>query len=320
MKKYSNRLYTVLLLLILQFATVFSTSTAWAEGDWEKKASMSHARYGQGVERLGNLIYSVGGEDDSERGYTATVEAYDPASNQWLKKADLPQPGVHLKTAVYHELLYVIAGYEPLTGTPIPVQYYDPGKDQWTILPDVVLDIYEPAVTVWKGQVLISGGYHNSGVTLDTVFTFDPGTGKREKVAAMPAPRFGHTAAIVNDRLMIAGGAPNAYGAVRPMSSVISYDFTAQTWSTSASMATPRMHAASVVIGGQWFVLGGGRQEVLGDVYVPEVNGWSPVPASELGNRNQPGVISLGESSLVLIGGYRDVPLSAVESIAWPAR
>ncbi|WP_426449060.1 Kelch repeat-containing protein [Paenibacillus sp. S-38] len=281
---------------------------------------MSHARYGQGVERVGDLIYSVGGEDDSERGYTAAVEAYDPASNTWIKKADLPQPGVHLKTVVYNHFLYVIAGYDPLTGTPVPVQFYDPDKDQWTIVPDVVCDIYDPAVTVWNGRILVSGGYQASGTTLDTVFTFDPATGKRETVAVMPTPRFGHTAAVVNDSLMVAGGAPNAFGAVRPMSSVVSYDFASKTWSPQASMATPRMHPSSAVFGGQWFILGGGRQEVLGEVYNPGQNAWIPIPASDLGNRNQPGVTSLGDSSLVLIGGYRDTALATVESISWMVR
>ncbi|MCZ8519307.1 MULTISPECIES: kelch repeat-containing protein [Paenibacillus] len=276
---------------------------------------MSQARYGQGVERIGEFIYSVGGEDSSIAGYTAAVEAYDLTTNAWVKKADIPVPGVHLKTVSLNGLLYIIAGYEPRTGKPLPVQIYEPGTDQWTVLPEVVCDIYDPSVTVWDGKIVVAGGYHASGVTLDSVFTFDPNNGNREVIAKMPTPRFGHTAAVINHRLLIAGGAPSAYGAVKPTNEVLSYQFETQTWNTEAPLSTLRMHATSAVVQGKWVILGGAAQEVFGEVFSPGTNQWASIGTSELGNRNQPGVTPLGESAMMVIGGYRDVPLTAVEAI-----
>jgi N-acetylneuraminic acid mutarotase len=58
-------------------------------GKWERKADMTSARLGHAAAVVNNKIYVIGG---AKQGFVnlSIVEEYDPATDTWTKKADMP--------------------------------------------------------------------------------------------------------------------------------------------------------------------------------------------------------------------------------------
>ncbi len=65
------------------------------DGTWIAKAPIPTPRGGLAVGVVNGILYAVGGRVDHEDGrweYLPTVEAYDPSTNSWTRKAPMPTP------------------------------------------------------------------------------------------------------------------------------------------------------------------------------------------------------------------------------------
>ena len=62
----------------------------------------------------------------------STVEAYDPATDTWTKKADMPTAKGHSAIAVVGGIIYVIGGPGENREALSSVEAYDPATDTWT--------------------------------------------------------------------------------------------------------------------------------------------------------------------------------------------
>ena len=87
--------------------TLASGSTAWAT-----KASMHVPRASLGAAVVNGQIYAIGGVLDppSYVTCTGTNEKYDPASNQWTLKSDMPTPRASFAIASVEGKIYCIGG------------------------------------------------------------------------------------------------------------------------------------------------------------------------------------------------------------------
>ncbi len=59
----------------------------------------------------------------------STVEEYDPVTDRWTTKADMPTPRAFLGLEVAHGYVYALAGRVPSMAP--PVERYDPGTNTW---------------------------------------------------------------------------------------------------------------------------------------------------------------------------------------------
>jgi hypothetical protein len=77
---------------------------------------------------LDGRIYAFGGEE-----HPAGVDAYDPATDTWTMRADLPTPRVALCTAATDAgLVYAIGGSPSVPGDYFDVvESYGPALDTW---------------------------------------------------------------------------------------------------------------------------------------------------------------------------------------------
>ena len=72
------------------------------------------------------IIYAFGGRAAGNRPLS-TVEAYDPATDTWTKKADMPTPRDSLSTSAVNGFIYAIGGWSGLHRS--TVESYDTGVD-----------------------------------------------------------------------------------------------------------------------------------------------------------------------------------------------
>ncbi len=131
---------------------------------WAKKAEMPTPRFALSASVINGMIYVIGGmistfQMVTPEYATQAVEVYDPQTDTWTKKADLPAPRAGAAAAALNGKIYVFGGtdidYETATST---IFEYDPNSDTWTTRPDMPFNRLGLSASVINGKVYIIGG------------------------------------------------------------------------------------------------------------------------------------------------------------------
>ena len=89
-------------------------SVSFAQEDkWTTKADMPTPRYWFSTSVVDGKIYAIGGwggGTPQHRWYSA-VEEYDPETDTWTKKADMPTDRAYLSSSAVNGKIYAIGGY-----------------------------------------------------------------------------------------------------------------------------------------------------------------------------------------------------------------
>ena len=100
---------------------------------WTRKADIPTLRHNFSISVVDGRIYVIGGSIpvDNEFRPLSTVEAYDPATDTWTRKSDMPTPRGFLSTSLVNGKIYAIGGWDGIN--PIStVEAYGPQTDIWT--------------------------------------------------------------------------------------------------------------------------------------------------------------------------------------------
>jgi N-acetylneuraminic acid mutarotase len=150
-------------------------------GKWTEKADMPAARAFLSTSAVNGKIYAVGGYLNLKPNAVSTpaVEEYDPVTDTWTKKADMPTSRAALCTCVLDGKIYAIGGGSPelLGDDRRVVEVYDPAMDTWTVKPVAPTIKYDCAASVVDGRAYTFGGIlhlMNPAVFSDTVEEYTP--------------------------------------------------------------------------------------------------------------------------------------------------
>ena len=148
---------------------------------------MSTARAGLGVSVVNDKIYAIGGV---LAGTTSFVEEYDPATDTWTRKADMPANRNFLTTSVVNGKIYAIGGSVETDGPFFStVEAYDPATDTWTRRTDLPEPRYLHTAGVVKGKIYIIAGSPRNRTASNAVFEYDPETDTWIRKADAPTVR-----------------------------------------------------------------------------------------------------------------------------------
>jgi N-acetylneuraminic acid mutarotase len=106
-----------------------------ATDTWTTKTSMPTARIGHAAAVVDGIIYVIGGgtEYGQPVGGYSIVEAYNPATDTWTSKANIPQPRGGFSTNVVGGKIYAFGGIPTMVDPHLhgekTVYEYDPSKD-----------------------------------------------------------------------------------------------------------------------------------------------------------------------------------------------
>lgn len=130
---------------------------------WNNFASMNNQVGGIAVV-LNDKLYIIGGLTGG-RGNEKSIsnfEMYDPLTNKWEKKADLPAPLFASAAVGINGKIVIIGGntVESFENEEITddVFMYDPLNDTWTQLNDFVFPVVWAAATVYNNYIYVFGG------------------------------------------------------------------------------------------------------------------------------------------------------------------
>jgi hypothetical protein len=167
---------------------------------WEKKEPMPTPRRGLGANVVNGNIYVTGGyvpNSSSPTGssFVSLNEVYDPETDSWTVKAEMPTAEIGFRSAVVDNKIYV---------TESTTQIYDAGTDTWSFGKPIpyssISDLRIAATTGVNAPKRIYG--FGGGKTQ----VYDPKTDSWTFGADGPTKRVGFGVAVVNDLLYVIGG------------------------------------------------------------------------------------------------------------------
>jgi RNA polymerase sigma factor (sigma-70 family) len=275
---------------------------------WEKKTDMPTARYTYAAEVNGK-IYAIGGSPD-DANVLSTVEEYNPATNEWVKKASMPKPRALFGIAVANGKIYVMGGNRILMGKESlsTVEEYDPVADIWTTKADMLAPRMRFCACGVNGKIYAIAG-DNNGAPVSFVEEYDPVLDKWTKKADIPTTRYRFSACVLNGKIYAIGG--TAVGADIALSSIEEYDPVTDTWSKKRDMSTPRILACTAAVNGKIYAMGGANT-VNGQIVVhSSVEKYDPIKDEWTKEKDMPIEAGVQYASVV------DGKIYAIGGMAW---
>lgn len=189
---------------------------------WIKKPDMPTLRRSFGTAVVDGEIYIIGGSVHNKQlgkqVSTGLVEVYDPLTNRWEQRADMPTKRGFINVAVVDDKIYVIGGFillEQGLGLPVDrfskrIEEYNPKTNTWRRLPDIPMFKYDFSTVVVDDEIYTIGGYDmdNRHAYLDLVEVYNPIVNRWRPSLPMLTPKV-TVAAVANGTIYLLGGAGN---------------------------------------------------------------------------------------------------------------
>ena len=182
-------------------------ATVWAYNPatdlWTRKADLPSLRRYAAAAAVDGIVYVVGGAGAGWPPGTLVlpVAAYDPKTNQWSKKTDLPKRLWFPTASLANGLIYLFQGTDTFS--------YDAKADRWT-----KRSSFSPwsfclmSATVGETIFLFGGQDENLGKSFDFALAYDPFQDRFTARRTMPRTRLSSACGAIDGKIYLAAG-PN---------------------------------------------------------------------------------------------------------------
>ncbi len=222
------------------------------------KAAMSTARTDHNAAVVDNKIYVFGGYDVN-RTPLNSVEVYDPQTDVWAPRSNMPVARHDFGVAVIDKKIYLIGGLLSQNEETGRVDIYDPATDTWdTSKPAMPTKrAYLAVAAVDRNIYAIGGSLANDRGLFANVEVFDVDRNTWTTKAPLPTARDEMAVAVVNGKIWVIGGW-DVPGAQIPSNKVEVYDPVSNTWAGKAALPEPwAPDFNTAVLNGKVYVFGG---------------------------------------------------------------
>ena len=254
---------------------------------WERKADMPTPRSGVSLSVVDGKIYAIGGMDlkrfeidviildeirkikQWEPKELPTVEMYDPATDLWTQKADMPTARM-THTCVVNGKIYAIGGSAPnhirkkKPWRLDSVEVYDPTTDTWAKANKMNHARSGPAVSVVDEKIYVMGGTGwpqiplHPGPFLSSIEVFNPKTNQWREIGDMPTAKSGHTASVINGKIYVMGGYFRGLGQhTKDFKTIEIYHPRTDRWTQKPDMPVAKVGHKTEVISGNIYIFSG---------------------------------------------------------------
>ena len=243
---------------------------------WEQKTDMPTVRSNVSVSVVDGKIYAIGGAKRRKRKigpgfsynikYFPTVEMYNPVTDTWTRKADMPTPRI-TNACVVDGKIYAIGGTSKSSSGKLrrlkTVEVYDPVTDTWTSAKGMNYERAWPAFCVVNEMIYVMGGMgmteipNHPGSYHASVEMFNPKTNEWHERAEMSAAKSSHTASVVNGKIYVIGGGFLDNGLYMYFPTIDIYHPQTDKWTQKPDMRVGRASHRAQVIGGKIYIFGG---------------------------------------------------------------
>lgn len=191
---------------------------------WRALAPVPTARGSANAVALNGKIHVIGGAafqvntqgipHPSRLRALGTHEVYDPASNAWSSRTEMPTPRNHASAATINNRIYVVGGrigsvFIPNANNVDLVEEYDPSADRWDIKAPMPTPRSASAWGVHNGRIYVAGGeirHRDIWGAYTAVEAFDPKSDTWTRLPPMPMPRHGLAGDFIGNRFHLVSG------------------------------------------------------------------------------------------------------------------
>jgi N-acetylneuraminic acid mutarotase len=157
-----------------------------ATDTWTRKEDMPTARCTHSAGVVDGKIYAIGGMVGGPTPWTglSVVEAYDPATDTWTRKADMPTGILCHSVSAVDGKIYSMGGGTSNTDAVATLEEYDPITDTWTRKANMPTARWGLSSSAADGKIYAVGGALVSNVAVPTLEEYDTG------LVGVPSPDF----------------------------------------------------------------------------------------------------------------------------------
>ncbi len=250
-----------------------------------------------------------------------TTQEYDPASDSWRRRANMPTARAWATASAYRGECYVIGGSAGGESEAV-VEVYDPRADSWrerAPLPDGRFSA--SSVTVGNRIYVVGGSGGRLGTYAEVssaLFMYDPDRDRWSSGANLPTPRRRMGIGAVDGMIYTVGGG-NPLQQIRESDVVERYDPATDRWVRRAPLPADRSSVAAASVGGHLYVFGGfGENPIARSTayrYDPTVDRWQQI--ASLNTARGDAVAGPSNGQIVIAGGrapdHNGEPISETE-------
>ena len=182
---------------------------AWPALEWKKAAALPFARVESPAAVVDGKLYLFGGfTEDLEA--SNQVDVYDPASDSWTRKKDMPTRLTHLNPAIDGNTIWFAGGFKGKHPGPVTdeVWKYDIASDTWTAGPPLPERRAGGGLAVVERKLHYFGGYKaDRDTNAGDHWSLSLEGGKDwQREADLPDPRGHVSAAVLDGKIYALGG------------------------------------------------------------------------------------------------------------------
>lgn len=238
--------------------------------------------------------------------YTNDPKSPPAPAGRWQFGPETPRNQIEASAIAIGDTIYVVGGTPP--GNLHRVVAYDTKTKKFSDPTSLPTGLNHVQAAAHGGKLYIAGGYLEGEDPTGNFWQYDPATKEWTKLAPLPQPTAGGANVVIGDKLYVAGGAPQTFGAsgpVPPFPELQIYDFASGEWSLGPDMPSPRHHVGAAALDGDLYVAGGrGEADHSLDTferYDPATEEWESLPKLPMGVAS-PGLVAV-DGKLVIVGG-----------------
>ena len=280
-------------LFLIGLLAITGSSLA-ADDKWERKENMPESsRCCAAAATIDGKVYFIGGIEVNRAPHIPNpgdmtldrVQAYDPATDTWAQKRDMPTTRARMAAVTFDGMIYVFGGSERRGGKVLDaVEVFNPEAGErgaWKKLAKLPKALAATSAAVVGDKIYVIGGWDRGAQkeVYGTVFEYDPKEDKFKEKRDMPTPRGGLGAATFQGKIYAIGG----WNFEEVLRTVEVYDPATDTWEEKKQMPVSRALFGITALSGRIFAIGGlatfsdnQNDEVLKrvDVYNPAIDEW----------------------------------------------
>ncbi|XP_019334997.2 kelch-like protein 33 [Alligator mississippiensis] len=227
-------------------------------------------RFRHAVVVMGNVLYVVGGKQYyGVRDMLTTAFRFDPMQGSWERLADMSCERSYFAAVGAGGLLYAMGGSSANRYCMDSVECYDPAANAWRPSHPLPAALCGQAACVLDGTIYVSGGCDGSCRCLTALLQYHPNHPPTQR-APMQEERAGHVMEALRGQLYVAGGLRwrDGHGGYADQLACEVYSPRLDTWTLLSPLPHAHVVAASVVLQGELYVLGGYSHNTYRDTHL----------------------------------------------------
>jgi len=274
--------------LIFALVSLFFACGSLQAQNWTNHSTADNSnvikRHETGSVVSGNKLYVMGGRGNRPN------QVFDATQNKWSTFAPLPMEMHHFQPVVLNGHIYVVGAFTccyPDEPTITDIYRLNIASNTWETVGSLPANRLRGSAgaVAYKNKIYLIGGNTDghSGGAVPWFDEYDPATNEWKVLPDAPKARDHFSAAVVGNKLVAAAGRTTNRSFGGMVAQTDTYNFNTNSWSSSASIPTPRAGTMIGVNAGKLIVMGGETNTQVAahsevEAYDVASNKWQSLP------------------------------------------